>query len=191
MAAFTVNVRLPAPRCADAGAPALTRFQSDAAPAWAGVTLLDVPAWPTDTVADLKRRVAGARAAPFGVPRARARKCGARRGHGATWAMPRRDARAPRARRLASARARAMRAACARIALTSARARRASAPERSGGAVPEALRRGGGAGKGVLLADSDTLEACGLGASMGMWEARRVAGALAPRARSSALRAFA
>jgi hypothetical protein len=58
MAAITLNVRLPVPQNEEL--PHLTRFQSEQPPAWAGVTLLDVPATTADTVAQLKRRVAGA-----------------------------------------------------------------------------------------------------------------------------------
>ena len=58
MASIALNVRLPTPLNPEA--PHLTRFQSDEPPVWAGPMLLGVPAAPTDTVAQLKRRVAGA-----------------------------------------------------------------------------------------------------------------------------------
>jgi hypothetical protein len=58
MAAITLNVRLPAPPNSEL--PHLTRFQSEQPPPWAGITLLDLPATTADTVATLKRRVAGA-----------------------------------------------------------------------------------------------------------------------------------
>jgi hypothetical protein len=48
-----------------------------------------------------------------------------------------------------------------------------SRAEHTGGAPPELLRKGGGAGKGVVLEDGKTLAECGLDYSMGMWEARQ------------------
>ena len=58
MAPVLLNVRLPATR--DAAAPHLTRFQAAEAPNWAGTMLLGLEVSPSDTVAALKRKVAGA-----------------------------------------------------------------------------------------------------------------------------------
>ena len=69
MASIAINVRLPTP--ANAEAPHLTRFQSEDPPAWAGPMLLDIPAATSDTVAQLKRRIAGAPRRPAAAPRQR------------------------------------------------------------------------------------------------------------------------
>ena len=58
MASIALNVRLPIPPNPEA--PHLTRFHSEDPPLWAAQTLLDIPAAPSDTVAQLKARIAGA-----------------------------------------------------------------------------------------------------------------------------------
>jgi hypothetical protein len=201
MAAITLNVRLPVPQNEEL--PHLTRFQSEQPPAWAGVTLLDVPATTADTVAQLKRRVAGAlrrrgrrrrRAAAEGG-RAAARGGGRakRRAGDETRAPPaRRRARGKRRARCQPSRRRARNATPRRSCSCSADAVHLRVctcacvrAERTGGALPELLRKGGAAGKGVVLEDSKTLAECGLDYSMGVWEARQ----RQRRARGSVVRA--
>ena len=58
MASVAITVRLPVPPNPEA--PHLTRFQSEDPPMWSGPMLMDIAALTTDTVAQLKRRVAGA-----------------------------------------------------------------------------------------------------------------------------------
>lgn len=38
--------------------------------------------------------------------------------------------------------------------------------------MPQWLRKGGGGGKGVILADTATMAECGITESMGLWEVR-------------------
>ena len=97
MAAIAINVRLPIPPNPEA--PHLTRFQSEDPPLWAATTLLDIPAAPSDTVAQLKARIAGAprrsgaaterRAAPRALQEAPPRGASCVTSRAATLAQPR------------------------------------------------------------------------------------------------------
>ena len=101
MASIALNVRLPIPPNPEA--PHLTRFQSEDPPLWAASTLLDIPASPFDTVAQLKARIAGAlrRSSTLQCRCARGRRCSASSARRRERCSSRRDVRlSPRRCRL-------------------------------------------------------------------------------------------
>ena len=57
------------------------------------------------------------------------------------------------------------------------------AAERTGGAAPQWLRKGGAGGKGIILEDDKTLAECGLDYTMGMFEVRQRTSAARQRQR--------